>query len=406
MSIFNFRKKQNKEQEQRSLIGLDTALNFSTFSSFTSGDAAMKLSAVYRAVDLISDSIAMLPLEVQLVTDGYKTKHINHTAYDLLNKQPSNLMSRYTFIKLLVSSVILRGNGFAYIQRDGAGNATSLIFLRPENVAISYNELTGKLNYYSSQVKGVIEPCNILHFVKYSLDGINGISVLQNARNTLGLSYDTEAQAAQFYKSGCNLQGVLTAEGQLNETQINNIKSSWNKAYAGNGVGSGLAVLQGNMTYQPIQISSKDAQLIESRQFNLTDIARFFGISPVMLGDLTHSSYSTIEATQLAFLSQTIQPWLELFELEFSRKIFKPSEKNLSVNFDDSKLIKTDKSALATYYQQLFNISAITPNEIRREIGLNSIDGGDSTYMQLNMSTTKNINENTNNSSISDTNIE
>lgn len=398
MKLFNIFK--NNKEEKRTFNGFNDALTFACGNSFSS-NKEMCLSTVYRAVDLISDSIAMLPLECQITDkNGYKSKHINCTTYKLLNQKPNQLMSRFTFIKLLVQSVLLKGNGFAYIKRNGSGDATELQYIRPENVNIMYNELSGKLMYLITGLKKQVEPCNMIHIKKYTIDGVNGISVLENAKNTLNIACNTEQAAGNFFKNGCNLSGVLTVQGQLNDKQKQDIKTSWQQAYNGNSAGNGLAVLQGNMAYQPIQINSKDAQLLESRLFNITDIARFFGISPVLLGDLSHSSYSTIEATQLAFLSQTLQPWLELIELEFTNKLFKPSEDNLSVNFDDSKLIKTDKAALATYYQQLFNISAITPNEIRKQLGLNAVDGGDNTFMQLNMTTTNDIQNKTNNKKI------
>ncbi|KAA6338632.1 hypothetical protein EZS27_013375 [termite gut metagenome] len=390
------RYKRNKEVEQpqqeinsNSNSKFNNGLLFGSLGGFSS-NSAMRLSAVYRAVDLISDSIAMLPLEPQITDkNGYKSKFINHSSYNLLNKQPNKLQSRFTFIKLIVQNILLQGNGFAYIVRDGEGNAIRLQYLRPENVVINYNEVTGTLSYGIAGFKKFVEPCNMLHFKKYTIDGVQGISVLQNAYNTLQISNATEQSANNFFSNGCNLSGILTVAGQLSDTQKEQIRSSWAQAY--NSTGSGLAVLQGNMQYSPIQINSKDAQLLESRQFNLTDIARFFGISPVLLGDLSHSSYSTIEATMLSFLSQTLQPFLELLELEFSNKLFRPSESNLSVNFDDTKLIKTDKTALASYYQNLFNCGVLTINDIRKDLGLSKIENGDNSFIQLNLSTVNNI---------------
>ncbi|KAA6333331.1 hypothetical protein EZS27_018244 [termite gut metagenome] len=378
-----------QQESNNNNSNFSNGLLFGSLGGFSS-NSAMRLSAVYRAVDLISDSIAMLPLETQITdSNGYKSKFINHPTYSLLNKQPNKLQSRFTFIKLIIQNIVVNGNGFAYIVRDGEGNAIRLQYLRPENVIINYNELAGTLSYGIAGFKKFVEPCNMLHFKKYTIDGVQGISVLANAFNTLQISNNTEQAANNFFSNGCNLSGVLTVQGQLSDTQKEQIRSSWAQAY--NSTGSGLAVLQGNMQYSPIQINSKDAQLLESRQFNLTDIARFFGISPVLLGDLSHSSYSTIEATMLSFLSQTLQPFLELLELEFSNKLFRPSETNLSVNFDDSKLIKTDKVALASYYSQLFNIGSMTINDIRKDLGMPKIDGGDNSFVQLNLSTVKNI---------------
>lgn len=373
--------KRNKNKEERALTGYySDALNFNNYSSF-SANYAMRLSAVYRAVELISDSVAMLPIYVQFTdNDGYKTRYNEHSTNKLLNEQPNKLMTRYQFIKLLMIDVMLRGNGFAYIRRDDIGNCIELVYLRPDTVTIDYNELTRELKYRCNTVTGIIEPCNIIHLVKYSTDGIHGVSILQNAKNTLALTSDTEKQASNFFKSGCALSGILKVQGQLSDTQKQQIKSSWNSAY--NGEASGLAVIQGNMDYQQISVNAADAQLLESRLFNITDIARFFGLSPVLLGDLSKSSYSTLEQSQLQFLSQTLQPYITMIEQEFSRKIFRPSELNLSVNVDEKALIMTDKAALASYYVQMLQNGLMTANEIRKEIGLSSIEGGNVTVMQ------------------------
>lgn len=372
--------KRNKHKEERALTYYSDALNFNNYSSF-SANYAMRLSAVYRAVELISDSIAMLPIFVQFEDkDGFKTRYNEHSANKLLNNQPNSIMTRYQFIKLLMIDVMLRGNAFAYIKRDEMGNAVELIYLNPNSVTINYNELTRVLNYRCSTIQGVVEPCNMIHLVKYSNDGIHGVSILQNAKNTLALSNDTEKQAHNFFKSGCALSGILKVQGQLSDTQKQQIKSSWNSTY--NGENSGLAVIQGNMDYQPISINAADSQLLETRLFNISDIARFFSISPVLLGDLSKSSYSTLEQSQLQFLSQTLQPYIVMIEQEFSRKIFRPSELNLSVNIDEKALIMTDKAALASYYVQMLQNGLMTSNEIRKELGLSSIEGGDVTVMQ------------------------
>lgn len=372
--------KRNKNKEERTLTYYSDALNFNNYSSF-SANYAMRLSAVYRAVELISDSVAMLPIFVQFEDkDGFKTRYNEHSANKLLNDEPNKLMTRYQFIKLMMIDVMLKGNAFAYIKRDDVGNAVELIYLNPNSVTINYNELTRVLNYRCSTIQGVIETCNMIHLLKYSTDGIHGVSILQNAKNTLALTSDTEKQASNFFRSGCALAGVLTVQGQLQDKQKEQIRSSWNSAY--NSDGSGLAVLQGNMSYQPISINATDAQLLESRLFNVSDIARFFGLSPVLLGDLSKSSYSTLEQSQLQFLSQTLQPYISMLEQEFSRKIFRPSEINLSVNIDEKALIMTDKAALASYYVQLQQNGLMTANEIRKELGLPAIENGDSTVMQ------------------------
>lgn len=131
------------------------------------------------------------------------------------------------------------------------------------------------------------------------------------------------------------------------------------------------------MEYKPIQLNAADSQMLESRQFNVQDIARFFGLSPVMLGDLSHTSYNTLEAVQSQFLLQTLQPYIIMCEEEFTRKLFKPSENNLIVNFDETALLKTDKNALADYYGKLLDKGVLCVNEVRKELGYSEINGGD-----------------------------
>lgn len=306
---------------------------------------------------------------------------------------------------MLVNSVLLRGNGFAVIKRDSKGNAISLQFQRPENVYINYNEQTEKLSYRVQGYSKLIEPCNMIHLKKFSVDGINGISVLQNARYTLQLSSDAESSARGFYKNGCNLSGILSSEKVLNSAQKEQIRTAWQTAFsARNGNSNGIAVLDSTMKYEAVTINPIDAQLLEARQFNVIDICRFFGVSPTKAFDYDKVNYNSLEATQLAFLTDTLQPWLELIEEEFTRKLFKPSESNLSVNFDDSQLLRADKQALADYYYKLFQIGAISQNEVRRALNLPPVADGDNTFIQINMSTTQNVANGLNNNNKQKTN--
>lgn len=142
------------------------------------------------------------------------------------------------------------------------------------------------------------------------------------------------------------------------------------------------------MEFEPITVNPSDAQLLETREFNVIDICRFFGVSPVKAFDLSKSSYSTVEATELAFLTDTLAPLLEKIELEFERKLYKPSEKDsIDVRFDTATLLRADKQSLANYYQTLFNIGVISPNEIRKELDLPAVDYGDNTFVQVNIQT-------------------
>lgn len=378
MKLFGYNiEKRNKEVEERDTTTVNSPYIFGdalNFSGLRNQYSAMNISAVYRAVEIISDSIAMLPIKIrQLDADHYN--ELDSHSLNLVMKN-AGYLSKYTFIKLMIQSIMLRGNGFAYIERAGDGTVTGLRYLPSGDVQIHYNKEKKELYYTCNYVsKKRIEPINMIHLLKNTYDGVNGVSTLTYATRSINLSNNTENSANNFFTSGCNLAGILTVQGQLNDKQRDQIRSSWNQAYS-NG-GAGLAVLQGNMDYKPIQLSAAESQMLESREFNITDIARFFGISPVLLGDLSHSSYSTIEATQNQFLLHTLNPYIVLVEEEFTRKLFKPSESNLVIDLDETALLKTDKSALAGYYGALLDKGVLCCNEVRKELGYSPIDGGD-----------------------------
>lgn len=380
-------KKKNKEQRS----AIFDALTYNSYGGYTQ-EKAMLLSTVYRCVDVISDSIAQLPLE-PYITDknGYKQKFTQHPTYWLLNKEPNKKMSRYTFIKTMIVSMLLKGNAYAYIERDKLGNAKALHFIDSSLVTIanSNNLADDNIYYFVTGIKGVVEDCNMIHLLNFSYDGLNGISTLQHAKQTLGLATDSEAHAAGFFKGGANLAGILKVDSPLTTKQKTDLKTSWQTAFSpSTGTPNGVAVLEGNMEFQPITVNPSDAQLLETREFNVIDICRFFGVSPVKAFDLSNSSYSTVEATELAFLTDTLAPLLEKIELEFERKLYKPSEKqNIDVRFDTSVLLRADKVSLADYYSKLFQIGVISPNEIRRNLDMPPIEDGDKTFVQVNVQT-------------------
>ena len=392
MKLFWYTIKRDKEQRGLEYVTpLSEALQFSNFSG---SQSAMNISAVYRAVEIISDSCALLPLKIKINNKTHKDEVNEHPIKTVLN---NGSLTRYNFIKLLIQSVLLKGNGFAYISRAEDGTVIDIRFLDSNDVQIHYNKNVGELYYTCNLVSNKkIEPCNMIHLVKNSYDGVNGLSVISYASRTVKISNNTENSANSFFNNGCNLAGILTVQGQLSQQQRTDIRNSWNQAYT-NG-GSGLAILQGNMDYKPVQVNASDAQLLESRQYNVQDIARFFGISPVLLGDLSHSNYNTIEAVQQQFILHTLQPYIVMIEEEFTRKLFKPSESNLEINLDETAILKTDKVAEANYYGSLLDKGILCVNEVREFMGLSPIDGGDVhtvAYTDINQNTINKQNKNT-----------
>lgn len=370
MKIFGYdvsiRKYEEPKREERSAFnGYSNGLIFSS-SSLSSG--ASNLSSYFRAVDLISDALAVLPISVT-----FKNGEENE-----VHPLKSILKNHYSLIKLLIESVLNRGNGFAYIYRNADGSVGGIRFLEANDVSINYDKNKNTLSYNCSLVSAKpIEPCNMIHLRKHTVDGVNGISIISYAKRSLSIAHSTENAARDFFGNGCNLSGVLTVQGTLSNEQRNQIRESWNTAYS-SGSG-GIAILPGNMQYQAVQLSSEDSQLLQSRVFNVAEIARWFGISPVLLGDLTNSSYNTLEATQTQFLLHTLLPYVVMIETEFTEKLLKPSEGfSMEITMDESYILRTDKNSQAEYYSKLLTNGVLSINEVRAELGYTPIENGDS----------------------------
>lgn len=374
MKIFGLeiRKAKPESRDYQPITDFGDAL---LFGKFKNSYAAMNLSAVFRCTDLISDSIAMLPIKVIKDNNDCKTEVQTHNL-NYVFKDGIKDLTRFQFMKLLMQSVLLKGNGFAYIERANDGTVVGLRFFESNDVNIHYDKQRKNSLYYTCNLiqNKKIEPCNMIHLRKYSFDGVNGKSVLGFAERTIKLAQGGENQANNLYSNGCNLSGVLKVEGTLTKEQRQNIHTTWNQSMAEGG--NGLAVLQGNMSYQPIQVNPAEAQLLESRLFQVEEIARFFGINPVLIGDLTHASYNTLESAQQEFLLHSLQPYITMIEEEFNAKLFKPSEVGYKINLDETAILKTDKTALASYYNSLLQSGVLCINEVRKELGYNEIEGG------------------------------
>lgn len=354
----------------------------------------MLLSTVYRCVDVISDSVAQLPLETYLLdSEGFKSQFKSHPAYSVLNEEPNSDMTRFVFFKTIVSSVLLTGNGYAYISRNSRNEVEELVFLPTSQVGIEWvldSYGIRRKRYRVVGFKDLVEPRDMIHILNFSYDGIVGVSTLTHARQTLGIATDSEAHAAGFFKGGASAAGVLTVDGtRMSKDQKQQNYDEWSaRTNPVTGNPNGIVILEGNMKYQPITISPKDSQLLESRQFNVVDICRFFSVSPVKAFDLSKSSYSTVEATQLAFLTDTVAPMLTKIEMEVKRKVFLPSEKaKISCEFNTSLFLRADKQAQSNYLRNMFQIGAVTPNEIRKENNLSRLKDGDNTFVQVNVMT-------------------
>lgn len=380
MNIFGFNISRNKPEIRSN--DSEEALSL-LFGNSSATNNSMHLSTVYRCTDLISNTVALMDLQLMHNVDNHLIPDKKHPIYYVISKQPNKYMTRFSLMKSIVMSMLLKGNAYCYVNRDKKGNAESISYLDANDINVDINEITNTVNYF---YKGKLIPYeNVIHIKNISYDGLTGISTIAAASQTLQTSTAAENHSQKFFKEGANIQGIVSTVNKMTDAQLAAFKKSWRDAY-GDSKSGGMAFISGGVDVKPVSISPSDAQLIETRQFNVIEICRFFGVSPIMAFDLSKSSYNNSETASLSFLQETIQPILEKIELELWKTLLKPSEKEAyEFKFNTEDFLKVNKVTQASYYSQLFNMGAMTTNEIRARIGLPAVDGGDKIFIQSNV---------------------
>lgn len=329
------------------------------------------LSAVFCAVEKISNSIGQLPIHIKTKIDGkIQYNHPLNTVIESCN------MTKFMLIKMLVTDALLYGDGVAYIERAADGTPLNIIYYQKGSFSTFYNEKDHSIRYKLNGIKGQIEDCDVIHVYKNSKNGLQGVGFIDYAQRTISALNSTENAAKSFFDSGMKLDGMLKSTQKLSERQKTEIRQAWNQVHSTNN--NGLVILGCDMDYRTIGQNANESQLLETRLFNVSEVARFFQISPVLLQDLSKSSYSTIEASTLDFLIHTLTPFIKMLDEELSRKLLKPSERNVyEVELCTDEFMVSDKTATATYLSTLVNAGIITRNEARHIIKMQPIEGGD-----------------------------
>lgn len=394
MSIFTRIFKSKKQEEKREFEEWTNpiygTLSFSSYASYTQSKA-LKLSTVYRCVNLISDSIASLPLNPYKYRENWKYINYDGTLYNILNVQPNPYQSKFTFLKMAVASMLLKGNTYIYIDRAKNGVILSLSLLNADNIDIKITD--NDIKYYDRVTEKTYDKSQIIHILNYSSNGIEGVSTLTYAYTSLEIAYNTDQHSSNFFKSGANLAGILRPLPGVNisDTKAKAAKQNFiNALNADLGGSSGsIVVLDSGLEYQAITISPKDSQMIENKQFNVIDICRFFNVPPSLAFSET-GKFSTAEQQQLDYLNSCLLPIIEKFENEFFRKLYLPSEWNESdLKFDVENLVRLDATTKADMMVKLHSVGGYTTNEIREKLNAPfPVTGGNRAYIQTNLQPT------------------
>lgn len=376
MKILRSLELRSLEEEQNDNYGTGltnaNALSYLLSKNFDYDD--FSLSSIFACVEIISNAIAEIPIFVKLREDNSRT-----ILYDdpIMQSFDNSLIGRFRLIKMMVKDMLLTGNGLAYIQRDFKGQPEKIIYQKAGTYNINYDERNQTLYYTLLNLGKTVEPVNVIHLVKNSDNGVVGRDIFSYARNTINISKLTEKAVKDYWGSGCHVNGILTTDvTPLSKQKKQEIRQAWIEAHGPNGTGT--AILEGGMRWENVSGNSKEAQMIETRLYNLQEICRFFSINPVLLGDLSKSSFSTVEACLLDFVTHTLYPYIVLIEEELNRKLILPNDKYKKyIDLDSNFILKSDKSTQANFISTLVKNGIMTINEGRMQLGLNPKDGCD-----------------------------
>lgn len=330
------------------------------------------VAAFWGGLELISNSVAGVPVVVR-----------SKTTNEVIEQHPlsivleNGLMTKFMLIKSLIQDTYKYGNGFAWIKRASDGTPIEIVYRPHGTMSIVYNSQNRQLYYIDPAIKkGKIEPINVIHIYKNTKDGINGIGLPFYAQKILGLANATDNAAKDFFDSGCNLSGVLKSNRPLTSAQKIDVLNSWRAAFNGS-QGANVGILGNDMDFQSVGVNSSDSQLLESREFNVQEIARYLNISPILLGVQSGATYNSIEQANLDLIVHTLLPLINILQEEFNRKLLKPSERDLFIDFDEDKIAFASKNDTANYLANLTKNGIISINEARAKLGLTPRDGAD-----------------------------
>lgn len=359
--------------------------------------SAMQMTAVYACVRILSEAIAGLPLHLyHSKADGGKEKAIEHPLYFLLHDEPNAEMTSFVFRETLMTHLLLWGNAYAQVIRNGKGEVIALYPLMPNRMQVNRNE-KGQLYYqYTTSsddaptMEGstvVLMPEDVLHIPGLGFDGLVGYSPIAMAKNAIGLAIATEEYGAKFFANGAAPSGVLEHPGTLKNPD--KVRESWNATFGGSHNANKVAVLEEGMKYTPISISPEQAQFLETRKFQINEIARIFRVPPHMVGDLEKSSFSNIEQQSLEFVKYTLDPWVIRWEQSLQRTLLSSEDKKeYFFKFNLEGLLRGDYASRMSGYATARQNGWMSANDIRELENLDRIPaelGGDLYLINGNM---------------------
>ena len=381
--LFGFGQARDKPVDKAADAGYSFLFGRTTSGKPVNERTAMQTTAVYACVRILAEAIASLPLHVyEYQDDGGKKLVHDHPLYYLLHDEPNPEMTSFVFRETLMSHLLIWGNAYAQIIRDGAGRVLGLYPLLPDKMDVQRDD-KGNIYYVYSRNSDEnpmfkeygnikLKAEDVLHIPGLGFDGLIGYSPIAMAKNAVGMTLACEEYGASFFANGANPGGVLEHPGVLKDPS--KVRESWNSVYRGVSNAHKIAVLEEGMKYQQIGIPPEEAQFLETRKFQINEIARLYRIPPHMVGDLDQSSFSNIEQQSLEFVKYTLDPWVIRWEQSLQRSLLLPSEKGkyfIKLNVDG--LLRGDYQSRMNGYAVGRQNGWFSANDIREMENMNPI---------------------------------
>ena len=378
------------KKEDRAVLATPTTWLFNSLTGGKSASgisvnttSALSYSAVYAAVRLLSESVASLPLHTYERIGEGKQRSRSHPVANVLSTKPNDQLTSFSFRETLMGHVLTWGNGYAEIVRDGAGTATALLPVTPDRVRVTQD--TDATVRYVVDEQITLEQDSMFHIAGLGFDGLIGYSPITLAKDCIGLGMAAERFGGSFFQNSARPAGVLVHPGKLSQEAAERLRESWTNTMASSQNAGKTAILEEGMNWVNLGIPPDDAQYLETRKFQVDEIARWYGIPPHMIASMDSATFSNIEHQAIEFVTHTLRPWLVRWEQEISRKLFMNDD--YFPQFVVDGLLRGDTKTRYESYRVARESGWLSVNEIRALENLNPVEGGDQYVQPLNMGT-------------------
>ncbi|MBR0186524.1 MAG: phage portal protein [Synergistaceae bacterium] len=373
---------ENVSQVLTGFYGLKTA------GVYVSPSTALQCSAVFACIGLLAESISQLPLKVYRFVDGDRREDRGHWAYELLARRPCSWLTSFNWRELAMMCLCLRGDFYAYKVRDNSGRVRELLPLLPGAIAVRQLD-NWELQYmvtFSNGTSKTVPQSEIFHVMYRSVDGVRGLSPIACERQTIGLALAAQEHGAATFSNGAKPGGVLMLPGILKQEALERLKADWQSAYSGENAGN-TAILEQGIEFKPLSMTNADAQYLETRKFQVEEIARIFGIPLFMIQstEKTTTWGSGIEQISMGYVRYTLLAWIRRWEDAIWRDLLSETDPEVQVKFNVEGLQRGAMSSRFDAYQKGINMGVYSPNEIRKLEDMNPREGGDIYLTPMNM---------------------